>query len=251
MPPLWRLVDSEFVSPAESAALDEAILEAHVGGEVPNTLHFYRRGTPTISVGYFQKISESLDIEECRARGVAVVRRKSGGSSIYTDAGQLIYGLVMHDSELPADRQESFCAVCSALAKAISSFGVAARFRPMNDIEIDGRKVSGNAQLRRKGSVLQHGTVLVDTDVRAMDAVLRQDPAKHETVMRPSDRIVTLAKLLGRAPEMREVKERIVSEISSAFGTGFERGELTSFERALVQKLVRERYGRDEWNFKF
>ena len=251
MPNLWRLVDSGHVGAAESAALDEAILEGHIAGKAPDTLHFYVRKVPTVSVGYFQKVSESLDLDECRRRGVTIVRRKSGGSSIYTDSGQLIYGLVVREDELPADRAQSFALTCSAIARAICSFGIEAVYRPMNDVEVGGRKVSGNAQLRRKGSVLQHGTVVVDTDLSAVDAILRLDRSKNPYLSRPSERMTTMAKTLGKPPDMDAVKDRLGREISSAFGAELRRGDLTEFENGIVRKLVRERYSLDEWNLRF
>ena len=242
----WRLVDSGFVPPPESAALDEAILEAHIEGRVPNTLHFYGRSVPTISVGYFQRVSESLDLEEVRRRGVAIVRRKSGGSSIYTDQGQLIFGIVLHEEDVPEDRMESFRVICSALAAALSSLGVDARYRPMNDIEVAGRKVSGSAQLRRKGSVLQHGTVIVDADLSVMDAVL-----KSKGAVRPSDRVTSLTSLLGKKIPLASVKDAIAKNLGSAFGVSIVPSTLTEWERARVVRLVEERYSRDEWNMRF
>src|SRR3990170_1419224 len=119
MPRRWRLVDSGLVPPAESAALDEAILEAHVQGAVPGTLHFYRRSLPTVSIGYFQKVADSVDLPECQRRGVSIVRRKSGGSSIYTDSGQLIYGLIIDGCDVPKD-ESAFCVICEALSRALS-----------------------------------------------------------------------------------------------------------------------------------
>jgi len=251
MPRSWRLVDSGLVPPAESAALDEAILEAHIAGEVPNTLHFYIRSEPTISVGYFQKVAESVDLAECERRGVAIVRRKSGGSSVYTDRGQLIYALVVHESDLPAERGDSFRLTCQAIADALRSFGVDAVYGPMNDVEVDGRKISGNAQFRGKGSVLQHGTVVVDTDVPNMDAVLKVSGSRRRDLSRPSDRMTTLASLVGTAPEMEIVKGAMVSAFEEAFDARFSVSSLTELERALVKKLVDERYSKKEWNFRF
>jgi lipoate-protein ligase A len=251
MPKIWRLVDSGLVSPAESAALDDAMLEAHIEGVIPSTLHYYVRGQPTISVGYFQKISESVDAAEASKRGVAIVRRKSGGSSIFTDSGQLIYGLVVHESDLPSGMSESFRAICSAIARALGSFGLEARYRPMNDVEVGGRKISGNAQLRRKGSVLQHGTVIVKTDLGTMDAVLKVDKSKNPSLSRPSERVVSLSSLLGRAVSIDDVKQRMTTEISKTFQVQFEGGALTESERAIVNRLVAERYSRSEWNLKF
>ena len=241
----WRLVDSGTVRPAESAALDEAILEAHSAGSVPDTLHFYVRSSPTVSVGYFQKAAESLDLDACRRLGVQVVRRGSGGSSIYTDRGQLIYGLVVRSEELPPTPEASFALVCGAVARAVSSFGVDARHRPVNDVEVGGRKVSGSAQLRRRGSVLQHGTVIMDTDLRIMDSVLR-----HGTGPRPSERVTTMAALLGEVPDVGEVKRRIRDEVARTFGVGMAEGELTAAEKRCVERLVAERYSREEWNMR-
>jgi lipoate-protein ligase A len=251
MPPEWRLVDSGLVQPPESAALDEAILEAHTKGNAPNTLHFYRRSVPTISLGYFQKAADAVDLEECARRGVTLIRRKSGGSAIYTDSGQLIYGLVVSEDDLPGGRAESFRVICSAMAKAISAFGVDAKFRPPNDVEVGGRKVSGNAQLVRKGSVLQHGTVLVDTDVDNMAAVLRVDRSKSPSLAKASDRVATLSSILGRVPDMQAVKDNLVREIGLAFGTGFTSHSLTSEEKDLVRSLAEERYSCEDWNLRF
>jgi lipoate-protein ligase A len=245
------LVDSDLVSPAVSAALDEAILEAHIAGKVPNTLHFYRRGVPTISIGYFQKVSESVDMAECERRGIALIRRKSGGASIYTDAGQLIYGLVVHEDDLPSERGESFRMICKAIAEALDAFGLDAVYRPTNDVEVDGMKVSGNAQLRRKGSVLQHGTIVVDTDMRQMDAVLKVPNLGQGVKVRPSDRVTTIAALLGSAPDMELVKGSLVFAFGAAFGVEFVATPLSKVEDALVEKLVRERYSRKDWNLKF
>jgi lipoate-protein ligase A len=251
MPRSWRLVDSDLVPPAVSAALDEAILEAHIAGKVPNTLHFYRRRVPTISLGYFQKVSESVDMAECERKGVALVRRKSGGASIYTDAGQLIYGLVVHEDDLPGERGESFRMICTAIAEALDTFGLDAVFRPMNDVEVDGMKVSGNAQLRRKGSVLQHGTIVVDTDLEQMDALLKVPNLGSGANGRPSDRVTTMAALLGSAPDMELVKGSLVFSFGAAFGVDFAAAPLSEVEAALVEKLVRERYSRNDWNLKF
>ena len=237
----WRLVDSGPLPAAESAAVDEAILEAHAEGTVPDTLHFYSRSEPTISIGYFQRVSDAVDLAECGRRGVRLVRRRSGGSSIYTDPGQLIYALVVPASVIGSG-EASFAAICEPIARALGRFGAAARHRPVNDIEIGGRKVSGSAQLRRRGSVLQHGTVLIETDVEAMDAVLKGGP------VRPSERITDLTAVLGAPPGMEEVRTAMKEELAKAFDVVFEEGCLTASEGRRMEELVRSRYGRDDWN---
>jgi lipoate---protein ligase len=239
----WRLVDSGHIPPAESAAVDEAILESHAEGLVGDTLHFYVRSKPTVSIGYFQKVKEAVDVAECARRGVRLVRRRSGGSSIFTDPGQLIYAVVLPASAIGTG-EGSFASVCVPVARAISSLGFDAKHRPANDIEVDGRKISGSAQLRRRGSALQHGTVLIDSDVETMDAVLRSGDVK------PSDRVTTLSRLTATKPSMDRVKMAIAGEIARSFSVSYERCELTAREQERIRELVDARYGRDEWNLK-
>lgn len=245
MSDVWRMVDSGSLPPPESAAVDEAILEAHAAGEVPCTLHFYVRSSPTVSLGYSQRVSESVDLDACRRLGVSVIRRGSGGGSIYTDRGQLIYALVVGAEALPKSLDASFAVVCGAVADALSSIGVDAMQRPVNDVEVGGKKVSGSAQHRRRRSVLQHGTVLVDTDMGLMDLVLVGGQGR-----RPSERVTNLSSLMGRTIDMDVLKARLRDAFSSSFGTRFEPGTLTQREKSTVKHLVTERYSRDEWNLR-
>lgn len=242
----WRLLDSGSVAPAESAAVDEALLDSLASGASPPTLHFYVRAVPTVSIGYFQKVGESVDLAACRRLGVSIVRRRSGGSSIYTDQGQLIFALVLPEASLPTDREGSFRLVCGAVAVAVSSYGVDARYRPVNDVEVGGRKLSGSAQLRGRGCVLHHGTLIVDTDLARMDAVLGAGPSGR----RPSERVTTMASLLGRSPDMDDVKEKLATAFSGLFGAEFVPGPMNEGERHAVRKLVEERYSLDGWNLR-
>ncbi len=191
-----------------------------------------------------------MNLAECERLGVAVIRRRSGGSSIYTDSGQLIYGLVVRSSDLPRNRVESFQLICSAVARALGALGVGAYYRPTNDVEVGGRKVSGSAQLLSRGSVLHHGTVLIDTNVVNMDTLLRVDRLKRPSLVKPSDRIATLTSILGVRPDVEVVKGNIIREFESTFGCRFGKTSLTSVEKDIVRKLVHERYGRKDWNLR-
>ncbi|UCE92404.1 MAG: lipoate--protein ligase family protein [Methanobacteriota archaeon] len=240
----WRLIDSGQVGPPESAAMDDAILTCHADGAVPNTLHFYVRSTPTVSIGYFQRAEEALDLQECARRGVAIVRRRSGGSTIYTDQGQLVFAVIAPVEEVARGGANAFSRVCGAVADALRSFGIDARHRPVNDVEVGGRKVSGSAQLRRHESVLHHGTVIVDSDIDAMDAVLRGAGP------RPSARVTTLASLLPQPPSMGDLKSAMAESIGSVFHAELRTGSLVDRERELVGSSVRECYSRREWNLR-
>lgn len=240
----WRLVDSGALPTAQSAAVDEAVLECRASGLVPDTLHLYARSQPTVSLGRFQKVAEAVDLKECERRGVAIVRRCSGGGSVYTDSGQLIFALIASQKTLGDAPTSSFEVVCTALAVSLRRMGIDARYRPINDVEVDGKKVSGSAQLRRRGAVLHHGTLLVDSDLETMNAVLRAPS------IAPSRRVTTLSELFGEMPDIDRIKQSIITSFQDAFGALFERGQLIKDELKLVDEYVTSYYGSDEWNLK-
>jgi len=247
----WRLLDTGPARGPRTAALDEAIAHARAAGAVPNTLHFYQRRPPAVTIGYSLDAESEVDLDFCARHGIDVVRRLSGGGAIYTDDRQLVYSLTTRDV-LPSAVEESLKVVCTALAKAISSLGVDAVFSPVNDVLVHERKVSGSAQMRKWGVVLQHGTVLVDADPDRMFRALRV-PMEKRLKHSPGDprlRVTTLKEQLGRLPSMDEVKSAVRKEFEEAFGVSILPGRLTDREEKTARQLVSDRYGNDDWNLR-
>ncbi|MGE4275004.1 MAG: biotin/lipoate A/B protein ligase family protein [Candidatus Methanomethylophilaceae archaeon] len=168
-----RLIDSGACGPQETLWREDAILEARSRDLIPDTLHVYRRDRPTISMGRFSRREDCLDEEEVRRHGVQVIRRSSGGSCIYTDEDQLIYSVTMDRGSLPETRKEIFPLLCSGIVQALQLLGVEAEYKPINDVLVGGRKISGSAQIRRRGALLQHGTLIMRLDRDRTDSVLR------------------------------------------------------------------------------
>ncbi len=242
---LWRLIDSDLSDPQRSAACDEAILLARQRRMVPNTLHLYRRARPTVSLGYFENAEEVLDMDAVRSHGVDLVRRLSGGSAVYTDPGQIIYAVVVDSEMVPESPNETFALICGGVIKALDLLGVKADFKPINDVLVNRRKISGSAQIRKAGVVLQHGTLMVDTNFDAMFDVL-----KMRKTGRSKDSVTSLAKELGEAPSMERVKHALIEGFSSTFGVIIERGVLTHFEERKIEELVETKYGLAEYTLK-
>ena len=242
---LWRLVDSDLAAPAYTAACDEAMIIARHQGAIPDTLHFYRRAVPTVSIGYFEKVEQVVDLEAMRRRGVGLVRRVSGGSAIYTDPGQLIYSVIVDERMVPEGPSATFELICQGVIEALGYLGVAATFKPVNDVLVSGRKISGSAQTRKWDVVLQHGTLMVDTDFEAMFDVLK--PVKKG---RGRDSVTSLSKELGETPSMERVKKAMVDGFASALGVEIVPGALTRFEEETIERLIKERYGREEYTFR-
>jgi lipoate-protein ligase A len=238
---LWRLVDSDLIAPAKASAVDEAILLARSRGSVPDTLHLYRRNAATVSLGHFEKVADSVDLEAAERLGVALVRRMSGGSAVYTDRDHLVYTVVVGQASVPESPQETFAILCQGVIAALGGLGIEARFKPVNDVLVGERKISGSAQVRRHGVVLQHGTLMVRTDYERMFAVLHSK--------RPRGGMTSLAEELGEVPLMDDVKNALVRGFSSALGAGIASGELSEMEKCETDRLVRTVYGRREHTF--
>jgi lipoate-protein ligase A len=235
-------VDSDLISPATASAVDEAILAARAEGSVPDTFHLYRRNSPSISLGHFERVAESVDLEAAKRLGVALVRRMSGGSAVYTDQDHLIYAVAVSASSMPESPQETFRTVCQGIIAALHELGVEAEFKPVNDVLVRGRKISGSAQVRRNGVVVQHGTLMVRTDYQRMFAVLRGK--------RPREGLTSLAEEITE-PSMAEVKEAMVQGFSEALGAEMSPAELTPKEKEDAERLVRTRYGLDEHTYRY
>lgn len=242
---IWRLVDSDLCDPWRSAACDEAMLMARQHRLVPNTLHLYRRDRPTVSLGYFESPEDSLDMDAVRRYGVAVVRRVSGGSAIYTDPGQVIYAVVLDQEMVPESPNETYAMICAGLVRALGILGLTAEFKPVNDVLVNRRKISGSAQVRRAGVVLQHGTLMVDTDLDRMFEVLRM-----RRKGRSKDSVTTLARELVEAPEWDKVKGALVQGFAEAFGVVVEKGVLTHFEERKIEELMSSKYSSPDYTMR-
>lgn len=252
-----RVIDSGISDPAFVMALDEVFLD-RVSSEPESSpvLHFYRK-TPSISLGYFQSIEDAVDLEACRDLGVGIFRRKSGGGTIFEDEGQLIYGLTIPrpvELGIPKVTLDSFRHLNSAIISVLEDLGYPAHYVPVNDILIHGRKVSGCAQTRKRGALLQHGTLIVRYDPDVMFRVLRSSPDKlrEKGLKDPRDRVTSLEREIPPGFNFSDISmEKIIDlmthHMSSLLGINFESDVLTDQESAAAHKLAEEKYRSHEW----
>ena len=201
-----RFLYSKGVPPGYGTAADAVIFEEVSENRSPPTLFIYSRREPTVSLGRFRDLNEDAHIEVIEKHGISVVRRISGGSSVFTDSGQIIYSLIVKDGF--GNRDRSYRSICSSVASALEALGIESGFKEPNDILVNGKKISGSAQYRAKGFLIQHGTLIVGPNP-LMDEVLK--PVKD----RSYGGTVSLTELLGYSiPE-----EDVVTVLRRAFET--------------------------------
>lgn len=243
----WRLIPLEIHTAAMAMALDEAASRSVKDGGPP-TIRFYRWQPSAVSIGYFQSLEDEVDLDMCREMGVDFVRRRTGGGTVYHDyEGEITYSVIAPSSFFDRDIIASYELICGWIVDAFSILGISARFKPVNDIVTDGKKISGNAQTRRGKVLLQHGTVLYDLDVKKMFSVLRVSDEKI------SDKMISAVE--ERVTCVRRVSDASREETYRALYEAFTRGKhcyegaWTEEELACAAELAETKYSTREWNF--
>jgi lipoate-protein ligase A len=241
----FRVIDTGLRDGRANIAFDAALIEAHKAGTIPDTIRFLRF-PPTALVGRHQALSQEIHLDHCQRHGVGVARRITGGGAIYFDQGQLGWELVFHRDTLGiGDLATLARTICEAAAAGLGALGVPARFRPRNDIEVDGRKLCGTGGFFDGDTLFYQGTVLIDMDPAAMVAALKVP--KEKLAKRNLDsaamRVVTLKELLGHQPPNAEsVKNALLDGFArrldvtafAAVPSGYEEALATRFHDAEI-----------------
>ena len=250
----WRFLDTGDGDAYSNMALDEAILTLRIENRVPATLRVYTWKPSAVSIGYFQSLEEEVNLEACRALGVDVVRRITGGGAVYHEwGGELTYSLVASEEELKAKRffadiQGSYRIICEALVEGLKKLGINAEFKPINDIVVNGKKISGNAQTRRCGVILQHGTILLKTNIPTMFKVLKvsKEKVSDKAIKAVEDRVTTIYREVSRNITLDDIKEALRKGFAEYFNVEISPSTLTQPEIDLASEY-RKRFSSWDW----
>jgi lipoate---protein ligase len=243
----FRVIDTGIRDGRRQIAFDQALIEAHKAGSIPDTIRFLRF-PPTALIGRHQALSSEIELQYCRAHGIGVARRITGGGAIYFDEGQLGWELVFDRKTLAiGSLAELTREICEAAAAGLSKLGVAARYRARNDIEVDGRKISGTGGFFDQDTLFYQGTVLVDLNAAEMTAALKVPEAKlaKRSLDSAAQRVVTLKELLGAAPCIEAIKEALLAGFAERLGITPIAGAITAREEEIATQYYEEEIGTD------
>jgi lipoate-protein ligase A len=232
----FRVIDTGLREGRRQIAFDQALVESRQANAIPDTIRFLRF-PPTVLIGRHQALSREVRLDHCRAHGIGLVRRITGGGAIYFDEGQLGWSLVFHRATLGiASLGDLARVLCEAAAAGLSTLGIDARYRPRNDIEVGGRKLSGTGGFFDGDVVFYQGTVLVDLDPARMLAALDVPRAKLERkgLDSAAQRVVALRELLGTAPPIERVQQALLAGFAERLAIEPAWGPITEGEEALA-----------------
>lgn len=250
MSKLFRVLDTGVLEGRLNIAIGQAIVEARQAEKVPDTLRFLRF-PPTVLVGRHQALGQEINLDYCQKYQIGVARRITGGGAIFMEPGLLGWELAFHRETLGArSLPELTRQICEAAADGISRLGVIARFRPRNDIEVDGRKISGTGGFFDGDTLFFQGTVLVDMNPQVMVSALRVPQAKLEKRKLDSakQRIVTLRELLGdETPGLEQIQAALGNAFADHFDLEMKHDDLTEEERSEAKRLLHEEIGTEDF----
>lgn len=248
----WRLLDTGVLSAAENMALDDVILEARSKKFSPNTLRFLQFDPPAVLVGYYQSIKQEVRTSYCKDQGIDINRRMTGGGAIFFDGSQLGWGIYASKKELGAANLEIlFKKICQAVILGLKRFGIDAKYRPKNDIEVGGKKISGTGGIEEKSAFLFQGTLLMDFDVDTMLKSLRIPTEKliDKGIESARERTTCLKWELGYLPKLSEVKDAIRQGFEETLNIKFAETPLTEYEQGLFNNKI-DKFRSNEWIYK-
>ena len=200
----------------------------------------------TIVVGKYQNTAEEIDQAYVDAHGIRVARRLSGGGAVYHDKGNLNFTFIVDRADAPGLNFKIFV---EPVIQALARFGVHAAFTGRNDLTIDGLKFSGNAQYARRGRLLHHGCIMLDSNLTSVADALRVKEAKFDSKAVKSVRSrVTTINAHAPAPISMEDFKGALKECAMASGE-LEPCTLTEEDLAAIRKLRDEKYATWAWNY--
>ncbi len=243
----WRIMALEEHDAYRNMAIDESILEHIKAGASKPTIRFYKWSPSAVSIGRFQSMRDEVNLEKCKELGVTCVRRITGGGAVYHDHdGELTYSIIAPQSEFPSGIRESYALICGWIINGLKEIGIEAKFSPINDITVDGKKISGNAQTRRDGVLLQHGTILYNLDLQKMVSVLNASKDKiSDKMIKSVEQRVTSVSAQKDAP-FDGLYKAVLNGLSDGKDCKFE--ELSESEYKSSEVLAGT-YSSDAWNF--
>lgn len=235
---------------ARQMAFDEAILIARSQNLVPDTLRFFAWKPPAITIGFFQSLKQEIHVGKAKELEVDIIRRYTGGGAILHEH-EITYSLIISETRVPRDIAESYRYICSGVIAGLGLLGLTAEFRPINDITINSKKISGSAQTRKKGVVLQHGTVLIKTDVEKMFSLLQvpREKMKDKIIKNAKAGVTSLSDELNRNFTPQELENYFVKGFAQALNLKIEKQSFTARELEIAENLFLNKYSAREWNY--
>jgi len=267
----WRLLDTGFLTGHENMAIDEAIFTSCQQKKSPPTIRVYGWTPPAVSLGYFQKAENAVDVDACKKRGVDVVRRLSGGRAVLHDR-ELTYSIICREGTPPfgCSVLKTYKTISESLISTLKDLGLQVQWVASRDrhtpaqekdktascfsspswyeITVEGKKICGSAQKRGNGVLLQHGSLLIDYDPELLAGVLVSKKGEEEFLSEIRSTTTAINHHLPQKVNFSRLKELVLKNFEDQLKISLTLGRLSDDECHQKDHLLREKYATDSWN---
>ena len=236
-------------SPSTNAYFNIASEEYLLGRFSTEDIFLLYVNAPSIIVGKFQNTLAEINLDYVQEKEIKVVRRMSGGGAVYHDLGNLNFSF----HTLLADHDfGDFSQFTQPVLALLNHLGVPAVLEGRNDLLVDGKKFSGNAKLAKNGKMIQHGTILLDSEMEVLGDALKANPLKFIDKATKSNRarVTNLIHYLPQGTTTEQLKNLLTDEIIRN-NPGAQRYELTPEDITGIENLMAEKYETWDWTFGF
>lgn len=278
----WRLIKDDYHNGFINMAIDEAIMIAHRESLVPPTIRFYQWFPPAVSLGYFQDLKQEIDIDACQNMGIDIVRRPTGGKAVLHDK-ELTYSFVIKENHSLVNDSilETYKKISGGIIRGLYYLGVKAKLVPLREklqdvssvnedksknfhpdiksicfsvpsqyeVQVDGKKIVGSAQVRKGGIVLQHGSLLIKLEKDKLFSVFNFPSIQVKEKLKSGFNATSLEEVLKREISFSELSDILPRGFEEEFGVKLVEGKLTEQEEKISKDLLENKYSTYEWNY--
>ena len=240
-----RYIINTSTNPKYNLALEEYVLK-NLEGE----FFFLWQNEPTIVIGKHQNTIAEINSIYVEKNNIHVVRRMSGGGAVYHDLGNINFSFIQEKKDIS---EFDFSFFTKPIVEVLKLLGIKAEFNSRNDLALDGRKFSGNAQYLYKKRILHHGTLLFDSEIEELVKSLKVSKDKIESKGLKSirSRVTNIKEHIDEKSDIKEVKsfEEVLLNYMKDQIAGFSEYKLTKSDIERIENLRKEKYDKWEWNY--
>ena len=235
-----------YISNSNQAAFNQATEEYLLKNFDENFYMLYRNKAAVI-IGKHQNTLAEINLDKCQEQGIEIVRRLSGGGTVFHDEGNLNYCFI---NEGQKGELINFRKYSQPVIDVLQRLNVNAKFEGKSDLTIEGMKFSGNASHIYRSKVMQHGTMLFSSDLSRLNSLLKVNPLKFKDrgIRSIRSRVCNISDHLSTPLSIDELQNKIVDHVHNLFPE-VKAYELTEEDHQAIQKLMDEKYLKWEWNF--
>jgi len=278
----WRLIKDGYHTGFMNMAIDEAIMIAHREGLVPPTIRFYQWSPPSVSLGYFQDLRKEIDVDVCQDMGIDIVRRPTGGKAVLHDK-ELTYSFIIRENHPLVNNSilETYKKISGGMIRGLSYLGITAELVPLREklksdslpkrekseirhsdfksicfsvpsqyeVQVEGKKIVGSAQVRKREIVLQHGSLLIELKKDKLFSVFNFPSVQIRERLKTRFNATSLEEILKRKINFSELSEILPRGFEEEFGVRLVENKLTEQEEKISKELLENKYSTYEWNY--